>query len=47
VGDAGSAEAATALALRYQLVTEHTNLLLIAEREDGERIVKRVDESVQ
>jgi hypothetical protein len=35
--DAGSAEAATALALRYQLVTEHTNLLLIAEREDGDK----------
>jgi len=30
--DAGSAEAATQLALRYQLVTEHTNLLLVAER---------------
>ncbi len=30
--DAGNAEAATQLALRYQLVTEHTNLLLVAER---------------
>ncbi len=36
--DAGSAEAATELALRYQLVTEHTNLLLIAEREDGDKV---------
>jgi Ca-activated chloride channel family protein len=35
--DAGSAEVATELALRYQLVTEHTNLLLIAEREDGDK----------
>jgi hypothetical protein len=30
--DSGNAEAATQLALRYQLVTEHTNLLLVAER---------------
>lgn len=30
--DASNAEDATQLALRYQLVTEHTNLLLVAER---------------
>jgi Ca-activated chloride channel family protein len=37
IRDAGSAEVAAALAVRYQLVTEHTNLLLIAEREDDDK----------